>query len=780
MYRRVAVSTLDECFLPVSERRQSGVFFLRITQYSEEIVKWLWKYHEAARARGVILETQICNPDERQLNYYMETMGAAFAPESRFIRSALQKWMPRMQESMRGEFAEALCVQLQELRRQGKSEGIQKNVYIKLMCWLYYKFERIMPFLGQDDAPKILYESNSMTNHELILLRILMAMGTDVVLLETQSDEAYRRLDATSACSQLFSIPGGRPFPADFSLKALRKVHMQAARSAPVKTAPPNPVSTPGGHAAPAIDVEKRLAAPVKAPCTNAWMKKADWQEALTPPVMRGTEAKLFYNAFLRVNGVQDKLTYVNELYQFYQQMQTEGRRVCILDGALPIPSPEEIQKIRRRNYRSAEEMTLDLIGNIPAAASVDLQRMMQLSFARTLKQAQRQEPNINRLTATAVYLLCWILRYQNDIFQGWRDGEVPCVIKMGGCESEREALYMLYLSQLPADVIIFAPNLNQPCALRSDTLLEITGTESMPPMSFPRQSGNLTMHTAASYAEGELSSVLYEDTGLYRNQQFARADAITLQTTYDEIFILWDQELKYRPNFSTGSQGVNMPVIYAKISGVEDGKLAPYWQKVKSLVSTADTLLFRQFPIVRSGGNSFGQMAVKCLKNGRIRSDELKANRQYPFGLLRVEMQEHILRKTQGMLDDRLIRGTFENGTEYTVLSTILGMSKEILRLIQGFDFTKKNPKIVAISTKDQMPTLEDAILLAFLNRIGFDIAMFVPTGYQTIEPYLKDCLPIEHQIGAFIYDQEIPDFASLPEHRGLQRLNQFLRRGN
>ena len=282
------------------------------------------------------------------------------------------------------------------------------------------------------------------------------------------------------------------------------------------------------------------------------------------------------------------------------------------------------------------------------------------------------------------MYLLCWILRYQNDIFQGWRDGDVLCVIKMGGCESEREALYMLYLSQLPVDVIIFAPNLNQTCVLRSDTLLEITGTESMPPMSFPRQSGNLTMHTAASYAERELSSVLYEDTGLYRNQQFARADAITLQTTYDEIFILWDQELKYRPNFSAGSQGVNMPVIYAKISGVEDGKLAPYWQKVKSLVSTSDTLLFRQFPIMRGCGSSFGQLAVKCLKDGRVRSDELKTNRQYPFGLLRGEMQEHILRKTQGMLDERLIRGTFENGTEYTVLSTILGMSKEILRLIR------------------------------------------------------------------------------------------------
>lgn len=784
MYQRLTASTPDECFLPISRRRQCGVFFLRVAQYSEATAAWVWKFHEAARQRGVILEQQISNPDERQINYYMETMGTAFSLEERLIQSALQKWMPRMQARTRAEFAQALCVQLQEMRRQGKSEGIQKNVYIKLLCWLYYRFDRIVPYLGQDDAPKILYESNGITNHELILLRTLMAMGADIVLLETQSDAAYKRLDAASAFSQLLSVPGGGPFPEGFSLKNLRKERMrppmQPGCVSQVQAAQANAAAMPGRAAAPAMDAEKRLTPPSKAPCTNAWMKKAEWQEILTPPVMRGAEATLFYNAFIRMDGVPDKLTYVNELYQFYQQLQSARRRVCILDGALPVPSPAEIQKIRRRNYQNAEEMTLDLIGNIPAAASVELQRMMQRSFARTMKQAQRQESNINRLTTTAVYLLCWIQRYQNGIFQGWRDGEVPCVIKMGGCESDREALYLLYLSQLPVDVLILAPDLNRPCLLHSDRLLKITGQESLPPMPFPRQTGKLTMHTAAAYAEGELSSVLYEDTGLYRNRQFAQADAITLQTTYDEVFILWDQELKYRPNFSAGGQGVNMPVIYAKISGVEDGKMAQYWQKAKALASASDTLLFRQFPIIPKGPGSFGQLAVQCIKNGRIVGDALKANRQYPFGLLRAEMQEHILRKTQEMLDQRAVKGTFENGTEYTVLSTVLSLRKEFLRLIQGFDFTKKNPKMVVISAKDQMPTLEDAILLTFLHHVGFDIALLVPTGYQTIEPYLRDCFPVEHQIGAFVYDQEIPDLETLPEHRGLQRLNQFFRRGN
>ena len=42
-----------------------------------------------------------------------------------------------------------------------------------------------------------------------------------------------------------------------------------------------------------------------------------------------------------------------------------------------------------------------------------------------------------------------------------------------------------------------------------------------------------------------------------------------------------------------------------------------------------------------------------------------------------------------------RTIRGTFENGTEYTIVATILNLRKEIVHLIQKFDFTRKNPKI-------------------------------------------------------------------------------------
>ena len=91
--------------------------------------------------------------------------------------------------------------------------------------------------------------------------------------------------------------------------------------------------------------------------------------------------------------------------------------------------------------------------------------------------------------------------------------------------------------------------------------------------------------------------------------------------------------------------------------------------------------------------------------------------------------MQEHILDKLQLLLDQRTIRGTYENGTEYTILATVLNLSKNMVRILQRFDFTKRNPKLVYIHTSDTLIPLEDSILAAFLNLIGFDIVFFIPT---------------------------------------------------
>ena len=66
------------------------------------------------------------------------------------------------------------------MRRNGKTENMLKNAYIKFMCWLYYKFERIVNQLGENELPKILYEGD-ISNYELMLITNEYAVASDEV-----------------------------------------------------------------------------------------------------------------------------------------------------------------------------------------------------------------------------------------------------------------------------------------------------------------------------------------------------------------------------------------------------------------------------------------------------------------------------------------------------------------------------------------------------------------------------------------------------------------------
>ena len=157
--------------------------------------------------------------------------------------------------------------------------------------------------------------------------------------------------------------------------------------------------------------------------------------------------------------------------------------------------------------------------------------------------------------------------------------------------------------------------------------------------------------------------------------------------------------------------------------------------------------------------------------RHGRLQKAKIKNHPAYAYGFLREEIQEHILDKLQILIEQKLIRGTFENGTEYTILSTILNLPKEILRMLQKFDFTKKNPKLIYINPGEKVISLEDAILTAFLNLAGFDILFFIPTGYQNIENFYNRKQMEEHQIGEYLYDLNVPDLTRVPLPKARQK---------
>ena len=742
MFQLGRIEKLHDYFSACSRRREQAVFFYRVAGYSGEVAAFLTQYDQAARTNGVVIEGRIPNPDPKQLDYLAEMMGSDFQLDAGFLTQKLTRWLPRLTGAQREAVVTAMMATLQDLQAHGKNENMLRNAYIKYMCWLYYKFERILGRLGGDELPKILYDG-TVSSYELQLLVILARAGADIVLLERAGDEGYLRCDPTSQYARLYQAPGLTPFPADFSLRQLREQGRQQAER------------------------QKLYGAPAGiAPCTNAWMKTPDGKEILTAVRARGDDPKLFYNAFVVQYGVEDKLLFPSDMVAFYQQLKREGRKVCLENGRLPPPTPEEIAAVRRRNHQTAEQLAADLAANLQYPNNQQLQTLMRQAFLDVvLEEDKAVGGNLNRLLNKAVYLVAWMKRYQKDLFQNWQAPEVGVFILFGACSGDNEALFLRLLAKLPVDVLVLLPDLNAPCVLKDPALLDLHKEHSLPMTDFPVEPSQMRVRTAAYQAEREMDSILYQNTGLYRAKQHQKAEAVTLQTMYEEIGLLWDQELKYRPGFAAEGDTVTVPVLLEKICGIKDGPILPYWLDIKKLVTPETTLVTKLPWQTGLEANPMKPYATQFLRQGRLQREKIKQHKDYPYGILRPEIQDYLLDKLQVLLDEKLIAGTYQNGTEYTIVSTILGLPKDLLRRIQNFDFTKKNPKLIIISTTEETLSLEDSILVAFLNLVGFDILFFVPTGYQSIEKYFQKPFANEHQLGPYRYDLRVPDFQTLHE---------------
>lgn len=742
MFQLGRIEKLHDYFSACSRRREQAVFFYRVAGYSGEVAAFLTQYDQAARTNGVVIEGRIPNPDPKQLDYLAEMMGSDFQLDAGFLTQKLTRWLPRLTGVQREAVVTAMTATLQDLQAHGKNENMLRNAYIKYMCWLYYKFERILGRLGGDELPKILYDG-TVSSYELQLLVILARAGADIVLLERAGDAGYLRCDPTSQYAQLYQAPGLTPFPADFSLRQLREQGRQQAER------------------------QKLYGAPAGiAPCTNAWMKAPDVKEILTAVRARGDDPKLFYNAFVVQYGVEDKLLFPSDMVAFYQQLKREGRKVCLENGRLPPPTPEEIAAVRRRNHQTAEQLAADLAANLQSPNNQQLQTLMRQAFLDVvLEEDKAVGGNLNRLLNKAVYLVAWMKRYQKDLFQNWQAPEVGVFILFGACSGDNEALFLRLLAKLPVDVLVLLPDLNAPCVLKDPALLDLHKEHSLPMTDFPVEPSQMRVRTAAYQAEREMDSILYQNTGLYRAKQHQKAEAVTLQTMYEEIGLLWDQELKYRPGFAAEGDMVTVPVLLEKICGIKDGPILPYWLEIKKLVTPETTLVTKLPWQTGLEANPMKPYATQFLRQGRLQREKIKQHKDYPYGILRPEIQDYLLDKLQVLLDEKLIAGTYQNGTEYTIVSTILGLPKDLLRRIQNFDFTKKNPKLIIISTTEETLSLEDSILVAFLNLVGFDILFFVPTGYQSIEKYFQKPFANEHQLGPYRYDLQVPDFRTLHE---------------
>ena len=728
------IKGLEDFFKRQSERKPKGVYFYRINSYDETILEFIRKYYDLAKREGAIIDKNIENPTADNIAYFNEIIGDKYVHGPGFMAEALKKWLPRIKDYQRASIADGIYDTLEVLRRQGKNIDILKNNFIRIMCWLYYNFYNIMERLGNDDVPKIIFWGN-VNFSELSTLKILSNAGADIILVQPGGDSKYMTIDPKSEYSIDLGM-GSESFPAGFDLQWLLKQHEE--------------------------DKSKRLLYSNKASAkanTNTWLS-GDLFEDLKN-TRRGENTSFFYNMFARINGCDNRNTYVNNLYLLYQDLKKANRSIKVINNKITNPSVDEISKIKRGNYANENQLIMDLKKNINLKSNTFIDVARDAFVDTMIETGKLMNMDLNKMMNKGIYILCWFQRYIPDLL-GNTDihSPAPILIYFGNVETDTESLFLNMVAKLPIDVIIFNPE-KKGDKLTGERLYEVHFEETLKVNEYPTDGNNLSMGTMAYNAERDLDTMMYSDTGMYRDMQFSKANIIKLSTTYEEINIYWKQEARFRPNFSTVDDIVNIPVMFAKISGVANSDTNTYFQNIKDLL-TDTTLIYKNENIydrnctVAAGVPSF-------FKNGRLDREGIKHSQIYKYDYLRAETQDYILDKLSELLRRKTIAGTGQNGTEYKIITIVLDLPKEILRFIQSFDFTKCPPKLIIVNTTETVISLEDSIIVAFLNLIGFDIVFFIPTGYDNVNKYFNNQIMEEHIIGNYLYDIAIPDFNRL-----------------
>ncbi len=776
-----SLKELDDYFLKKSER-QAGVFFNRLFFYNEEIEKFLQQYAVLATKGGVYIQNKLQNPVESNLNYYGEIMGEAFVFEAEFIQTSLQKWLPRLQIGLREDIANSIFINLQEMQQEGKNENILKNAYIKYMCWLYYKFESILTKTQQEEIPKILYEGSQITKHELSMLSIVARCGCDVVLLELQGDEGYQKQDTKNHFSSPYTQGTRGNFPEGFSIRNLINPPPPRATvpssqpsfsQQPFGTAPQRPPSQSSQQqSSQQAPPQRRFTAKSafahhaqNGQRTNTWCSGDILKDILKPVEKRKAEENCYYNAFFRWVGVENRVSYENELYQFYLKLKAEQRNICIIEEDIKMLSPMEIEAVGRGNYTNIDDLILDMSKKFPSIGNLQLQKILESAFICLMsEEAEKEGITLNRLMNQAVHVIGWFKRYQKELYVAESMKKPAVFILLGGCRDEKKALFVRFLAKLPIDVLILCPNLEKNlCVLQDKLLFEKIEEQSLVVSKFPKDATDIKAGTIAFHAEQDLNAMIYEDTGIYRNYQYQKASTLTLQTMYEEIELLWGQNGQFRPNFSEVQNQIILPVIFAKLSGVQNGNVRQYWAYIKNLM-VDDVYVIKKAPFfVDYEATSLKPKVRNLCINGNLQREQIKNHAFYTYGYLREDMQDYILDKMQLLIDRKIIKGTGTTETNSAIMATILQLNRDIVRLLQKFDFTKNIPKIISIDTTESIYSLEDAILFSFLNLIGFDILICTPTGYQNIEKYFEKPIITQHQIGEYLYDLNVPKFDSI-----------------
>lgn len=670
--------------------------FVRIIGYDENTLKFLSDYYLLTIKKGKYINETILNPKDNEVSEFLSYVNNNVT----FSEQEIKGFFAYLDN--KNELAIAMINFLSTFNFD--SESIKKNAYVKMMCWLRYRYMNVIRIKN----PKILYEGN-ISKYELYFLKLLHEIGADVVLLNFIDDNSYQK--------SMIGVSNDKNILIDCKKKGQPLIHFTLNANQNKNQAAKSPIENKNST----IETKNKNFS-----VSNTFLEGKDVFEAVFVKD-RGKN-----NIYAYINGAE--ADYPNKLFDFYTNITTAQKSVIIKNNKLANPLVDEVSRFK-------------ISGNI-FDFRVDFLSKIELNILAkdAIISVVSKEPE-NKQKNFVVCFLCWLHRHKAIL-----DGRQNVFILFSGYKYS-DMLYLKVLKLLAIDVFLINPDKNTTLELKDNEFLEVTYENSLEMKEYPTAKKIKPISTVASNAESDLDTILYSGTGLFRDGQFTNANSIIIKTTYDEIDILWRVEAKYRSHFKAEDKNITIPTIFAKITGVDAPNSNKYIQNIKDKI-TKDTILLTTFNFCKLDLKSpiLHKISTFYTRN-ELDIDKIRKSECYQYGYLNEDAELYILQKISEFMKLKYFN-IDKSKFERIALTILLSLDKEAIRVIQRFDFTKEIPKMIILHSDESQPTLEDVIYITFFNLIGFDILIYTPTGYKNIEKHLTEEIYTVHKVGEYIFD--------------------------
>ena len=238
------------------------------------------------------------------------------------------------------------------------------------------------------------------------------------------------------------------------------------------------------------------------------------------------------------------------------------------------------------------------------------------------------------------------------------------------------------------------------------------------------------TIETAAYRASNEIRGKLAE-SGLHETGQFEGLETVLIQTTVEEIGLIWELGGRFRTGFVENDRKILLPVIFTVIKG------APNVKEYQKLCK-------------RLGKIEYGINVTK---------DIFKVSMLYDNKIINVERfmknwkYNYLDLRTQKIIMNAMLRIIDEGFDKEKTGEVVLGLSQNIINGVNGTDFSERIPKMVIEHTRKRAFNDEEVIWVYLLHLMGFDVVILSPKGYLSIENNLGGKFTLQNN-GVYLED--------------------------